>query len=180
VVFRIVMWIVMIVGGIVGGFWLDRLLFPTLDTNRWFHLTTLIFGLALLKIVLTVSRNTGRTLARFGREGDIPRMETNVLVTDGLYALMRHPMHLGLLFFPMTLALIVGSPSFILIIAPLEMLLMVVMIKTLEESEAITKFGDAYREYRKTVPMFCVSIACIKALLAPVEPNNRNMSIGRM
>ena len=96
-----------------------------------------------------------------------------VLVTDGLYALMRHPMHLGLLFFPLSVALLVGSPSFILIIAPLEMLLMVVMIKTLEEPEAIAKFGDAYREYRENVPMFCVRIACIRALLTPVAPNKR-------
>ena len=171
-VIRIVMWLVMIVSGIVGGFWLDATLFPGIH-NRWlFHLLSLIFGILLLKFVLTVSRNSGRTLSRLGRKGDIPRMETNVLVTDGLYALMRHPMHLGLLFFPLSLALIVGSPSFILIIAPLEMLLMVVMIKTLEESEAITKFGDAYREYQKKVPMFCIRIECIRALLAPIERNN--------
>ena len=170
-VFRIVMWILMIVGGTVGGFWLDGLLFPGIHGHWLFHILSFIVGLILLKFVLTVSRNTGRTLARLGRQGDIPRMETNVLVTDGLYALMRHPMHLGLLFFPLSLALIVGSPSFILIIAPLEMLLMVVMIKTLEESEAIAKFGDAYREYRKRVPMFCIRIACIRALLTLVPPN---------
>ena len=171
--FRLVMWIAMMVGGIAGGFWLDSLLFPGIHSHWLFHLLSLILGLLLLKFVLTVSQNTGRTLARLGRRGDIPRMETNVLVTDGLYALMRHPMHLGLLFFPLSLALIVGSPSFILIIAPVEMLLMVVMIKTLEESEAIAKFGDAYREYRKSVPMFCVRIACIRALLAPVPPNKQ-------
>jgi len=168
--FRIVMWIVMIVGGIGGGFWLDTFLFPGVHSHWLFHLFSLLLGMVLLKIVLTVSRNTGRTLSQLGREGDIPRMETNVLVTDGPYALMRHPMHLGLLFFPLSLALIVGSPSFILIIAPLEMLLMVVMIKTLEESEAITKFGDAYREYQKKVPMFCIRIECVRALMAPVPP----------
>ena len=169
--FRVVMWIVMIVGGIIGGYWLDGVLFPGIHSQWLFHILSFIFGLLLLKIVLTISRNTGRTLARLGRRGDIPRMETNVLVTDGLYALMRHPMHLGLLFFPLSIALIVGSPSFILIIAPLEMLLMVVMIKTMEEPEAIAKFGDAYRAYREKVPMFCIRIECIRALLAPVEPN---------
>ena len=172
-IFRLVMWIVMIVVGIVGGFGLDGLLFPGIHHYWLFHILSLIVGLLLLKFVLTVSRNTGRTLARLGRRGDIPHLETNVLATDGLYALMRHPMHLGLLFFPLSLALIVGSPSFILIIAPVEMLLMVMMIKTLEESEAIVKFGDAYREYRKSVPMFCVRIACIRALLTPVPPNKR-------
>ncbi len=172
-IFRLVMWFVLIVGGIVGGFLIDPILFPGAHAHWGFHILSFLLGSGLLKLVLTISRNTGRTLARLGRRGDIPRMETNVLVTDGLYALMRHPMHLGLLFFPLSIALIVGSPSFILIIAPIEMLLMVVMIKTLEEPEAIAKFGDAYREYRENVPMFCVRIACIRALLTPVAPNKR-------
>ena len=172
-IFRLVMWFVMLVGGVVGGYWLDSFLFPSVHGRGYllFDLVSLVAGLLLLKIVLTISRNTGRTLARLGRRGDIPRLQTNVLATDGLYALMRHPMHLGLLFFPLSIALIVGSPSFILIIAPLEMLLMVIMIKTMEEPEAIAKFGDAYREYRQKVPMFCLRIACIKVLLTPVAPN---------
>ncbi len=118
-----------------------------------------------------MSRNSGRTLARYGREGDIPRLETNKLATDGLYSIMRHPMHLGLLFFPLSIALIVGSPSFTFIIAPLEMVMMMVMIKTMEEPEAIAKFGDKYREYMQKVPIFCISVKCIKKLLEPVEPN---------
>ncbi|MEA3466849.1 MAG: hypothetical protein U9R57_01335 [Thermodesulfobacteriota bacterium] len=37
-------------------------------------------------------------MARGGRVGDLSRMETNCLVTTGLYRCMRHPMHLALLF----------------------------------------------------------------------------------
>jgi protein-S-isoprenylcysteine O-methyltransferase Ste14 len=165
------MWIVMILGGIAGGIYLDHALFPILWSGWSYHIVSLLIGIALLWLVLKISQNSGRTLARYGRKGNIPRMETNVLVTDGLYGMMRHPMHLGLLFFPLSIALIVGSPSFTFIIAPLEIIVMIVMIKTLEEKEAIEKFGDAYLLYKERVPMFCLSIRCIKELLKPVQPN---------
>jgi len=79
---------------------------------------------------------------------------------------MRHPMHFGLLFFPWSLALILGSPAFIAIVAPLEMLFMIVMIKLVEEPEALRKFGQAYQEYRARVPMFNLRPPCLRQLLA--------------
>jgi protein-S-isoprenylcysteine O-methyltransferase Ste14 len=75
-------------------------------------------------------------------------------------------MHLGLLFFPWSVALILGSPTFILVIAPLEMLFMLVLIKFVEEPEAIRKFGDAYRDYQKQVPMFNLHPTCWRQLLS--------------
>lgn len=174
--FRLMMWVVMLVGGGALGYWLDWRLFRSLLLSPFFHVITLVIGLLLLRMVIIVSRNTGRLLARLGREGDIPRMETNKLVTEGVYGCMRHPMHLGLLFFPLAVALILGSVSFILIIAPLEMVLMVIMIKTLEEAEAIRKFGDAYREYQRRVPMFNFSPACLKQLLVEVPPSSDSAS----
>ncbi len=162
---RIVIWFVFLVGGGALSLWLDWHWLRSLFLNPLFHLLTLVLGVLLLRMVLRISRNTGRLLARMGREGDIPRMETNVLVIEGVYACMRHPMHFGLLFFPWSVALILGSPTFILFVAPLEMLLMIVMIKFIEEPEAIRKFGDAYREYRSQVPMFNLSRACLRLLL---------------
>lgn len=91
-------------------------------------------------------------------------METNKLVTTGRYELMRHPMHLGLLFLPLSIALIIGSLSFILVIAPMEMFIMILLIKVYEETEAIEKFGESYCRYQRTTPMFCLSLRCIHAL----------------
>lgn len=162
---RMLIWAIILIGGGALGIWLDLRWFHTLFVNPVFHLVTLVVGVLLLRLVMRASRHTGRLLARMGREGDIPRMETNKLVTKGVYACMRHPMHFGLLFFPWSVALILGSPSFILFIAPLEMLFMVVMIKLLEEPEAIRKFGDAYREYQKQVPMFNLRPACWRQIL---------------
>ncbi|MHA1228444.1 MAG: methyltransferase family protein, partial [Candidatus Hodarchaeales archaeon] len=85
--------------------------------------------------------------------------------TTGFWECMRHPMHLALLFFPLSVALILGSPTFIIILAPLEILIMLAMIKFIEEPEAISKFGDAYREYQKQVPMFNLRPECWLQLL---------------
>ena len=167
---RLVIWIVMLVGGSALGLWLDWRWFHALLLNPFFHLVTFVLGALLLRFVLQVSRSTGRLLARLGREGDIPRMETNKLVTDGVYGCMRHPMHFGLLFFPWAVALILGSPTFILLIAPVEMLFMIVMIKLVEEPEAIRKFGDAYREYQARVPGFNLRLSCLRLLLQEKPP----------
>ncbi len=162
---RLLLWLVLLAGGGSAGIWLDLKFFPRLLSNPWWHLATLIAGLILLRLVFRVSRVTGRTLARQGRVGDLPRMETNRLVTTGPYACMRHPMHLGLLLFPWAVALIIGSPSFLLFIAPMEMGAMVVMILTQEEYEALHKFGASYADYRRRVPAFNLRPDCLRRLL---------------
>jgi len=163
---RIILWFLMIFGGAAGGMYLDTHWFPRAPGNPLFHLSSIIIGLALAKLVVNSSRNTGRLLARLGREGDLPRMETNKLVTQGYYACMRHPMHLGLFLLPVAAAFIVGSISFILIIAPLEILFMISLIKLVEEPQALRKFGKAYEEYRRQVPMFSLRRPCLKKLFA--------------
>ncbi len=174
-VFRLLIWFVMIFGGIIGGFYLDPLIFAEIRKNLIFHMICFVAGIFLLLLVIRISRNTGRNLAKYGRKGKLKRMETNVLVKEGAYKYMRHPMHLGLLFFPLSVAFLVGSPSFILIIAPVEILFMFIMIKLLEEPGAIRKFGDEYREYKKQVPGFCFKIHCLKELLKNV-PDEKNTS----
>ncbi|MCD6291658.1 MAG: isoprenylcysteine carboxylmethyltransferase family protein [Anaerolineae bacterium] len=167
---RIVVWIVMLVGGSILSLWLDWRWARSVLLSPLFHLATLVVGALLLRFVLRVSRHTGSLLARLGREGDIPRLETNKLVTEGVYGCMRHPMHFGLLFFPWAIAFLLGSPTFILLVAPLEMAFIVAMIKLVEEPEAIHKFGDAYREYQRRVPMFNLCPSCLRQLLGPEQP----------
>ncbi|MCF2141741.1 MAG: isoprenylcysteine carboxylmethyltransferase family protein [Candidatus Lokiarchaeota archaeon] len=163
-IIRIAVWVLMMFGGAILGIIIDQSLFPFLWKSILFHILSFIPGVFLMWAVFRISKVTGRFLARFGREGDIPRMETNKLVTDGIYGCMRHPMHLGLLFFPFSFALLIGSPTFIIIIAPLEMLFILMLIKIVEEPEAIAKFGDDYLNYMKKVPMFNFRIKCLKYL----------------
>ncbi len=159
----------MIFGGVAAGLYLDGKLFPGIHYNIVFHLVSFIAGALLLKVVLRISKNTGRTLAKYGRKGTLKRGETNVLVKEGPYKFMRHPMHLGLMLFPVALAFLVGSPSFILIIAPLEILFMIFMIKVFEEPEAIKKFGNDYLDYKESVPPFCFKKECLKELWKNVD-----------
>lgn len=158
----------MIVGGAALGLFLDNYLFETIHTDICFHCVGLIIGLSLIALVIRISKNTGRTLAKYGRKGNLKRLETNVLVQEGIYKYMRHPMHLGLFLFPMSFAFIVGSPSFIVLVAPLEVIFMLIMIKIVEEPETIRKFGDEYRIYKSQTPWFCFKFRCLKELLKDV------------
>ncbi len=162
---RILIWVVFLIGGGIAGVIIDLRLFPEIFRNSVFHVVSIMLGVSLLMLVLRASKNTGRFLSRFGRKGTLPRMDTNILVTTGIYSCMRHPMHLGLLFFPLSVALIIGSPSFIFIISPAEMILMIILIKLIEEPEAIKKFGNDYRDYKKKVPFFSFQSFCLRMLL---------------
>ncbi len=164
-ILRIMIWLVFLIGGAILSIHFDKIYFFNWFNSTKFHIVTLIPGYFLLKMILKASRNTGRYLAKKGREGNIKALETNRLVTTGIYSCMRHPMHLGLLFFPLAFALLVGSPTFILFLAPLEMLLMLLMIKRYEEPQARKKFGPAYDAYKKQVPFFNFKKSCLKELL---------------
>jgi len=165
-ILRIIIWILMIFGGGALSYYLDNMYFSFIMKDVIFHIFSFIIGLVLLILVLKVSKNTGKTLAKYGREGNIPRMNTNKFVDKGIYKYMRHPMHLGLLFFPLSIALIIGSLSFILIIAPVEIVFMLIMIKFVEEPEAKRKFGSKYTDYIKYTPWFCLKYECLKMLLS--------------
>ena len=168
---RIIVWIIMIVGGSALGLYLDAILFKNVYTNLVFHSISFVVGLLLILLVIKISKNTGRTLAKYGRKGDLKRMDTNVLVKQGAYKYMRHPMHLGLLLFPLSFAFLIGSPSFILLIAPAEIIFILILIKFYEEPEAIKKFGREYLEYKNQLPWFCFKIRCLKELLNNVPQN---------
>jgi len=163
-IFRIILWLLMIIGGAIVSIHFDKIYFYDFFNNTKYHFILFIPGYFLLKAVLKVSRNTGRYLAKKGREGAIPRLQTNRLVTTGVYGCMRHPMHLGLLFFPLAFALLIGSPTFILFVAPFEMLLMLLLIKFIEEPQAKRKFGKEYEAYQKQVPFFNFSSDCLHKL----------------
>ena len=163
-ILRIAFWIVMLIGGAIIGLCLDSYLFYEWLISPIFHGFSFIIGIYLLKRVVNCSRNTGRLLARLGREGDLPRMETNKLVTEGYYACMRHPMHLGLFLSPIAIAFLVGSISFMIMIAPMEIIVMIFLIKLVEEPQAVKKFGDDYLQYIKQVPMFSIKFECLRDL----------------
>ena len=164
VVIRILLWILLLIGGAVGSIRCDLQCFRALFSSWSFHLLSLTAGVAVVPLAFRAAATGGRELARQGREGDLPRLETNRLVTTGIYRCTRHPMLFGLMLLPLGFALLLGSPTFIFFVAPAEALFILLMILTLEEREAIAKFDDAYLEYRRKTPLVPRSTKCWKAL----------------
>ena len=161
--FRWIMWATLMGGGIILSIITDFILRKH-NFNISFYWEGRLFGIALILISMLISRNTGKTLAKYGRKGDIPRLETNTLVRNGMYSCMRHPMHFGLMLIPFGIAFLMNSFSYICIYAPITTVVIIVMVKTIEEREALAKFGAAYEEYEKEVPAFNLSPGCIAKL----------------
>jgi len=166
VVIRLLLWAILLIGGAVLGILLDWK--EALFESALFHLLSFAAGVIVIHFSFRAAANGGKELSK-GRTGDIPRLETNSLVTTGIYSCMRHPMLFGLTLLPMGWALLIGSPAYISIIAPLEMLFIILMVLLFEEREAEQKFGDAYREYRTQVPAVSFRWQCLKRLFGRQE-----------
>ena len=164
VVVRILLWLLMLVGGSILGIWLDSMLLGDIHHNLLFHIFSFIVGVFLARLAFCAAATGGRELASRGRSENLPRLETDKLVTEGIYSYMRHPMLMGLSLLPLALAFIIGSPSFILVIAPIEALFIAVMVLTLEEMECRAKFGREYEEYAENVPSVCFDRECLEML----------------
>ena len=78
--------------------------------------------------------------------------EDTVLVTAGLYSLVRHPIYLGIFISLSALALMVAN---LLVLLP-TIALLIVLYASIDEEEVILidRFGDEYREYKKRTPRF--------------------------
>ncbi|WP_457748348.1 methyltransferase family protein [Sulfurimonas sp.] len=161
VVIRIALWLFMIIGGAFYAFNADKN--TPLFNSILFHIISAILGLIVLTLAFHATATGGRELTK-GREGNIPRLETNKLVTSGIYNCMRHPMLFGLTLLPLGWALLLGSPTFITIIAPLEMLFIIFMVIIFEEMEVEKKFTKEYKIYRQKVPMISFKHDCLYAL----------------
>ncbi|WP_201353163.1 methyltransferase family protein [Hydrogenimonas urashimensis] len=165
VVVRLLLWALLLIGGTCLGIWLDLRHFRELFFSWIWHLLSFPAGIGLMALAFKAAAAGGRELAKSGKSSpDVPRLETDRLVTTGIYAHMRHPMLFGLTLVPLALAFVVGSPAFITIVAPVEMVFIVVMVLTLEERECRRKFGDDYERYAREVPPVCFTPHCLRLL----------------
>jgi protein-S-isoprenylcysteine O-methyltransferase Ste14 len=72
------------------------------------------------------------------------------LRTDGLYSVVRHPLMVCDIFWPLALSLIFGS---IIGIALTPVWLLLIWVLThVEEGSLVREYGDAYREFQSRVP----------------------------
>ncbi|MCB0081415.1 MAG: isoprenylcysteine carboxylmethyltransferase family protein [Caldilineaceae bacterium] len=86
------------------------------------------------------------------------------LVTDGIYARIRHPQYTGL--FMIVGALLIQWPTLLSILMAPILVVAYVRLAQREEREVETQFGLAYAEYRRQTPAF----------LPKVRTNNRRIS----
>ncbi|BEP17969.1 hypothetical protein PYJP_13210 [Pyrofollis japonicus] len=133
-----------------------------------------LLGAILLLISMRGAAVTGRYLAVYGnpiRRGRGPGEPTR-LVREGPYSCMRHPMHLFLSLFPLSLGLL-ASTSCSIIVGVAEAVLVLVLAVTIDEKESITRFGKEYTEYRKKVPAFNLRPRCLLKALGRRPPKHK-------
>jgi protein-S-isoprenylcysteine O-methyltransferase Ste14 len=96
----------------------------------------------------------GMARIAFVREGKSPEKEswlrTTVLVDTGIYAVVRHPMYLSFIMYPVALMLI--SQHWLSLIFGLPLIVYLYLAMKEEEKNNIEKFGDDYRRYMQRVP----------------------------
>ena len=84
----------------------------------------------------------------------VPFNPPHELVVVGPYLWMRNPMVTGVFTGLFGTGLILHSVSIVFLWTPLYILAHVIELKKVEEPELALRFGAAYAEYKRTVPMF--------------------------
>ena len=130
--------------------WLDRLWGLKLTIPVLIRLPV---GVVLLVIGVPV---VVWTILRFIRTKGtpIPFNPPPKMVIDGLYGMVRNPMHLGWTIVLIGLAVLLQTFTLLVIFIPLFVLVHIIYIRFVEEKELEKKFGQAYIDYKKHVPMF--------------------------
>ena len=105
----------------------------------------MIFGYAILFIGIGIFMEGWRELHRARQEGR--------LITDRLYGLVRHPQYTGLFVALFGEGVVHWPTIFSVALFPIIVLAYYLLARS-EERKVEDEFGEAYRDYRKRVPMF--------------------------
>jgi protein-S-isoprenylcysteine O-methyltransferase Ste14 len=142
--------------------WESLLLLLLLNMRRWFDLPFSPHQLVswpLLTISLFLFVESVRLLRKLGKPSasrdDKPLLgaeKTTVLVTDGLYRHIRHPMYSSLLF--LGWGIFFKLPSWLGGLLAFAATAFLVVTARVEERENTRYFGDAYRAYADRTDMF--------------------------
>jgi len=94
------------------------------------------------------------------------------MVTDGLYAYVRHPQYTGL--FLVIIGFLVQWPTFLTVLMAPALVYAYVRLALSEERYMFKKFGEPYREYCHRVPAFIPPMKQWKAFLQVEVPEANN------
>ena len=109
------------------------------------HIVAMVTGYAIVFAGATLVARGWRRIHRARRE--------EKLMTDGVYARMRHPQYTGLFLIVFGEG-IVHWPTIVSVAAFPIIVFAYTMLARKEERQMLEKFGDEYREYQRGVPMF--------------------------
>lgn len=116
----------------------------------------MVLGYALLFVGIGLFIQGWRELYRARQQ--------NRLVTDGLYALVRHPQYTGLFLGLFGEGVVHWPTIFSIALFPVIVLAYYLLARR-EERQVLEQFGDAYRAYQRRVPMFIPRIGKWRQLL---------------
>jgi protein-S-isoprenylcysteine O-methyltransferase Ste14 len=120
------------------------LIFPLPDWLQWLGLALGTISLSLqiwVHITLQQNRFTARASGR-----------NNIVITNGLYSWIRHPLYVALMLLMIGLSLVSGLSWFWLL--TLLSIPFFIKIAKKEETNMVQQFGDQYREYMKSTGRF--------------------------
>ncbi len=156
---RLILWILLSLASITIGLYLDLIRYNTSS----FHWTVRAGGLILMILMHYPLKRTGKLLKIFG-EAELWGWSTRLITWD-IYRCIRHPHHVFIGIFMTGLGLLIGYPVTFLIVAVSQWLWVILFVLLIEEKECLEKFGDAYQEYSRRVPMFLGNPICILRVL---------------
>jgi protein-S-isoprenylcysteine O-methyltransferase Ste14 len=126
------------------------LLGADLGTNGW--LIALAIPCAVMWIALALRRRRKLTFRILAGWPELSRDQPGVLLTDGIYATMRHPRYVEVVLGTAVYCLVANYiGAYIVLAASMAVLYVVVLM---EEQELRRRFGEAYDAYARRVPRF--------------------------
>ena len=160
---RVIYWLSLVGISVVGGIVTDL----ALGTEP-FPMVVRLLGLVGMLLAHFPLKRTGRLLKLLGESKEWGC--TNRLIVTDLYQCVRHPHHIGMGVFMLSLGLLIGHPwSFLLVVVP-QWLWILVFLFLVEEGELLEKFREEYEAYRQQVPMlFPKPLCALRVFSAPIE-----------
>jgi protein-S-isoprenylcysteine O-methyltransferase Ste14 len=148
------LWIngILMVGGFVG-LWVARDTLVGRDLGG--HPALVVAGVICLAISIRIALKRRRHLT-FRILSGVPELQRDgkggALLTEGPYAVMRHPRYVEVVVGTLGYALLANhTGAYVVTLAMVPLLHLVVLI---EERELVARFGDAYLEYAARVPRY--------------------------
>jgi protein-S-isoprenylcysteine O-methyltransferase Ste14 len=131
--------------------------------TRSFPVLVRFLGLAGMVLAHFLLKRSGKLLSLLGESEEWGC--TTRLVTIDIYQCVRHPHHMGVVIFMTSLDLLIGHLWSFLIISVTQWIWVIAFLLLVEERELVKIFGEAYKAYRKNVPMLFPKPLCALRVL---------------